>query len=281
MAHSQGRKQYLRKNPALLYISKTTACLPCKFPLGTNNFVPILEGVYKERPSFLPELSSFLFFSLQWERCLRSGGGLPFPHWLARRAIVGCSSSPGLDSFSFVCFWNFHGIFDQNSLRREKADPIFIHRNAANRLHLVWVPQSTSAFLQHHVLWETPYLSLHSSTSCTGFTTVFCANLSPLWDHKLLAPGDGVTSFFCGLQVCVCAWAERMLADGFMESEMPLVYLGLLSYDQGSRSCVEPWNSTARLCVHFVFVNETLWQIAKLNRPIVVTSGRKSIIIPI
>ena len=42
--------------------SKTTACLLCKFLLGTDNFVPILEGVYKERPSFLPELSPFLSF---------------------------------------------------------------------------------------------------------------------------------------------------------------------------------------------------------------------------
>lgn len=161
--------------------------------------------MYQERPSFLPELSSFLFFSLQWDRCLRSGGGWPFPHWLARRAIVGCSVSPGLDSFSFVCFWNFHGIFDQNSLRREKADPIFIHRNATNRLHLVWVPQRTSAFLQH-VLWETPYLSLHSSTSCTGFTTVFCANL--VSSPRSQAAGTwgrchGFLLWFAGLRLCL------------------------------------------------------------------------------
>lgn len=205
MAHSQGWKQYLRKNAALLCIHSARQQLAC---CVNSLWGPII-------------LSWF------WKQCARRGlhsyqNSVLFPFFPFSEIDV---SEVGEGTFSslvsekgycrmlrfswsgqfFVCFWNLHGVFDQNSLRLRKSDPLYIHRNATKRLHWVWVPQRTSAFPQH-VLWVTPYLSLHSNMSGTGFTTVFCANLVSFrrsqasgtwgWCHRLLL-------WFAGLRRCL------------------------------------------------------------------------------
>lgn len=207
-------------------------------------------------------------------------GRVPFPPWLVRRATVGCSASPGPDSFSFVCFWNFHGVFDQNSLRLRRSDPLYIHRNATKRLHWVWVPQRTSASLQH-VLWVTPYLSLHSSMSGTGFTTVFCVNLVSFrrsqasgtwgWCHRLLL-------WFAGLRRCLSKADAGRRVHGVRNALCMSWPAYLLPRKQVTRGASK---LNCQAVCSFVSVNEALWQIAVLSRTTVVTSGRKSIIIPI